>query len=235
VPDEKGPRDLPFLAVDHPDVAAFLYDPFDAARYGAFPDVTNAAEEGFLDYLRARVGEDEGEAIAANHRRHAKAAEAALEAMVEEDCRDFFGGDDAAMVFHLAYGSEVLDRFGRLLAFLNARVEDADRRKPDYNERLAMAGVTQPYFIWPNIQPFLGLELLEAAPSPAELPQWIAAPQGRKLREARQAVGAARTAGDGIFAPGTRCASRPRNCGYSPGGGCRTASSSTSRSLARRS
>jgi hypothetical protein len=201
VPDADGPRDLPFLAVDHPEVAAFLDNPFDAARYGAFPEPANEAEEAFLDHLRGRVGQGGGAALAANHRQHAKAAEAALEAMLEEDCRDFFGGDEAAMVFHLAYGSEVLDRYGRLLAFLNARVEDADRRKPEYNERLAMAGFTQPYFIWPNIQPFLGLDLLDAVPSPAELPQWIAAPQGRKLREARQAVAAARAAGDGIFDP----------------------------------
>ncbi len=199
VPNAQGATDQPFLALDSAKVAEFLDDPFDAERYGAFPAAESEVEERFLAFLRARVGRGEGRLLGENHRRHAKAAEAALEQMVTEDCQDVFAGDTGAMVFHLAYGTEVLDRYGRLLAFINARVEDAGRRKPTYNERLAMGGLTQPFFIWPNIQPFLGLDLLDAVPSPDELAGWIDGPQGRKLREARQVIGGARDAGLGIF------------------------------------
>lgn len=187
---------------------AFLGQAFDEDRFGPFRgEVSYSAGKSFLARLAERIRAAGGGAAAAvNHRVHAKVAEDALERMITADCAALYGGDLAAMQFHLAYGNDVFDRYGRLLAHVNVSAADRDRRPPDYNMRLAAEGWATPYFIWPNIQPFLGLPLLQAAMSPADFEAALSADDGhaRRLRDARAAVAAARSAGQGIYTPGNR-------------------------------
>jgi endonuclease YncB( thermonuclease family) len=203
-----GGSQSPWLSTDNEEVKAFLDQAFDEDRFGPFRgEVSYSAGKSFLARLAERIRAAGGGAAAAvNHRVHAKAAEDALERMITADCAALYGGDLAAMQFHLAYGNDVFDRYGRLLAHVNVSAADRDRRPPDYNMRLAAEGWATPYFIWPNIQPFLGLPLLRAAMSPADFEAALGADDGhaRRLRDARAAVAAARSAGQGIYAPGNR-------------------------------
>jgi hypothetical protein len=91
-----------------------------------------------------------------------------------------------------------MDGYGRLLCFLNVNEPDRARRPEDYNLRALRAGLALPYFIWPNIDPFLRTgSVTGAAGAPRPLRQAIA--DSRSLRIAREAVRAVRTAGGGLY------------------------------------
>ncbi|MFN6955174.1 MAG: hypothetical protein ACK4PG_10310 [Acetobacteraceae bacterium] len=203
-----GGTQSPWLNTGHDEAKAFLDTAFDEDRFGPFRgEVSYSAGKAFLAHLAERIrAAGGGAAVADNHRAHGKAAEDALETMIAADCAAQFAGNAAAMQFHLAYGNDVFDRYGRLLAYVNVAVADAARRPPDLNTRLAAEGWATPYFIWPNTQPFLGLPLLRAALGPAAFEAALAAKDrhAKRLADARAAVAAARAAGKGIYAPGNR-------------------------------
>jgi hypothetical protein len=103
--------------------------------------------------------------------------------------------------FFLAFAFEVMDRYGRLLGYLN-REQPQDKasqpRPPSYNERLLALGVASPYFIWPNVNPFRRAgSLTEAVPLPKKITQ--VAERDAVLDAAREAVRSARAKGIGIF------------------------------------
>ena len=63
--------------------------------------------------------------------------------------------------------SAEIDR--RFLAFVNRNQPDANNPSPrplPYNERILQKGAALPYFIWPNIDPFRDVSLLDAVISP---------------------------------------------------------------------
>ena len=67
-----------------------------------------------------------------------------------------------------------------------------------YNERLLLSGSAAPYFIFPNIEPFVKIQPFDAANlSPAGF--WNVIDGAKKLQDARKGVAAARAAGTGIF------------------------------------
>jgi endonuclease YncB( thermonuclease family) len=203
LPGKDGRQGGTWLALDNTEVAAFLDDPFDAARYGPFPQPEgDASAGGFLAHLRRLLPKGGGQRAAANHRRHAKAAERRLEEMIREDIAAFSGGDATRHELHIAFANEVFDRYGRLLGHVNASVAERDRRPPSLNERLLAEGLALPFFVWPNVEPFLGLPLAKAVPAPKELDALLASPAARRLAAARAAVAAARTQPMGVFAAG---------------------------------
>jgi endonuclease YncB( thermonuclease family) len=200
-----GNLSVRFLGVDTPEVsivlpptgrfesiggaewAALLADPF-ADRYGVI-DLAPALRAN----LAGRVGPD----CAANHYRHAMAAQRALEAEVQSDLAAS-GGDRTAFRFFVAFAGEVMDGYGRLLGWINREQRDTPRPL-DYNSRLLAAGYALPYFIWPNINPFRKqASAVEAVPVPGTA-ALVASREG-SLRESRRAVRAARDAGKGVFA-----------------------------------
>ena len=200
-----GNLSIRFLGVDTPEVsislppadrfesigganwAAFLADPF-SDRFGLI-DLAPALRA----HLAARLGAD----CAANHYRHALAAQRALEAEVQADVADS-GGDRAAFRFFVAFAGEVMDSYGRLLGYINC-FQNEPPRPPDYNSRLLAAGHALPYFIWPNVNPFRRqASLIEAVPVPGTAA--LVAGRESSLRAARLAVRAARDAGHGVFA-----------------------------------
>jgi endonuclease YncB( thermonuclease family) len=105
----------------------------------------------------------------------------------------------------MAFSNEFLDSYGRLLCYLNSSTDNYrsqkhkdEVKKLSYNERQLAAGWAVPYFIWPNIQPFL---IIDAFFKKNVLPKnfWILIKSSSKLRQARKFVSDARTNSVGIF------------------------------------
>ena len=198
-----------FLGVDTPEVAftlpggknpipiadpkweTFLSDPF-----ADWPD----AKDVLGTDLHTFLSDHTGPGTATNHAAQAKAAEEKLEEFVSADVDTFAGGDHTTFVFFLRYAKDVIDRYGRLLAYITVNVaKAADAPALTYNERMLEEGMAAPYFIWPNLDPFKKQpNLLDAVPAPADIP--AIAGTGR-LKQARQFVASARTNGKGIFGP----------------------------------
>lgn len=173
----------------------FLSDPF-AAQWPAFPAPLDGALEA---HLAARVGPG----AATNHRRHAEAAQRALEHLIEQDAQAMGWADSAAVEFFLAFAREVTDGYGRFLAYVNRNQTDPVDPAPrpaTYNERMLATGLASPYFIWPNVNPFRRQgSLLGSVPAPGTAND--VAEGDSALRDARNAVRTARLNGIGIFDP----------------------------------
>lgn len=175
-----------FLKIDSRDWESFLADPFAEA----LPQIP-------LDpALKADLVSRAGPRAAKNHADHAAAAQRALENEIQADM-NARGLTKRTVEFFAAFTREIADRYGRLLAFLNIRDQSATR-PADYNTRMLKKGLATPYFIWPNIDPWRSRgSLTEAALPPDEFR--AQASQSKSLREAREAVAAARNAHLGIF------------------------------------
>jgi endonuclease YncB( thermonuclease family) len=200
-----GNLSIRFLGIDTPEVSFALPD-----RPNVFLSIRNAAWEQFLadpfantlpplnldPGLRADLQPRLGPGTATNHADHAKAAHEELERQIQADMNER-GLTDDTMLFFAAFAREIIDRYGRLLAYLN--VDDPSARRPrDYNTRIVEKGFATPYFIWPNIDPWRSIgSLSDAALPPAQLRQQANGPG--KFRDVRQAVAQARTDKVGIF------------------------------------
>jgi hypothetical protein len=198
-----------FLGVDTPEVAFALpgeenptpitdpkWDSFLSNPFADWPD----SKEVLGPALHSFLVDHTGPGTAANHADHAAAAQHKLEQLVTADVAEFAGGDNAAFVFLLRYANDVIDSYGRLLAYLTVNVDNpADAPPLSYNELMLQAGVAAPYFIWPNLDPFKKQpNLLDAVPAPEDIP--AVAGTGR-LKKARNFVARARRDGIGIFEP----------------------------------
>jgi endonuclease YncB( thermonuclease family) len=151
-------------------------------------------DEDLIDYLKAKIKPG----VAMNHHRHATQAEDELEKEVSRDLEDL-GQSVEEFQFFLAFAYEVMDRYGRLLGFIN-RYQPKGKRPLSYNERLLQAGVISPYFIWPNINPFREKRpLANAVIEPNKAKE--EADRDKLLRKAREGVQRARRKGKGIFNP----------------------------------
>jgi endonuclease YncB( thermonuclease family) len=201
-----------FLGVDAPEVSftlpggdprrfvpltgeaweAALADPF-AAHLPAFDPPLDPALQA---HLAARVGPG----TAANHARHAESAHRCLEELVTADLAEL-GHSTEEFEFFLAFAGEVMDRYGRLLGYLNRQQRSATSPTPrprSYNERLLEAGLVIPYFIWPNVNPFRRQRSLAAAvPEPGTANRLAQAESS--LRQAREWVAGAREQGIGVY------------------------------------
>jgi endonuclease YncB( thermonuclease family) len=166
--------------------ANFFDDPFDP-RFGDLP---------LAEPLKAALSDRLGADAAANHARHAELARQGLAEEIERDRTDL-GKSGEEFAFFLAFAHEVIDRYGRLLAYLKPDQPEAEGRLPSYNERMLTRGLAAPYFIWPNIDPFRTQTSLTAAvPRPGEA---TAVASRGALGFARFAVKKARVEERGIF------------------------------------
>ncbi len=167
----------PFVPLTDERWERFLSDPF--------ADGSLRLRRSLRDHLEPLLGPG----CAANHARFAATAKAALRALVEGDL-DEAGGSREEFRFFMAFASEVLDGYGRLLCYLN-RDQPRPPRPPTYNERLLVAGEVLPYFIWPNVDPFrVQPSLVDAVPRPGAAPP---------LADERAAVADARSKGIGVW------------------------------------
>ena len=140
------PGESKFTGLSNSKWETYLSDPF-------AEDFNTPLDQGLIDYLQTRVGAG----AAMNHHYHATAAEDALEEEVAKDLIEL-GQTEDSFQFFLAFAYEIMDRYGRFLCFVNRY--QPDRTEPEerplyYNERLLKAGKVCPYFIWPNLHPFL--------------------------------------------------------------------------------
>ena len=184
------PKTTRFLGLDDPAWETFLADPFAAS----LPPFSAPLSAGLRAWLRARVGPG----TAANHARHAALAHRSLEELMEADATKLGRPSKGAKLF-VAFAHEVLDRYGRMLGFVHPAQPDAAPadRLASYNERQLVVGAALPYFIWPNIDPFLRDR---SALAPVALRKKLRG--ARSLQAARRAVKAARAAKMGLFAAG---------------------------------
>ncbi len=159
---------------------------------------------GLLQYLETRIGD--GADVAPNHSRHADNAQRSLEKIMQEDLEKS-GKKAADFALFMAFGHEFLDGTGRLLCYLNSDGKNFDDpavskavTRFSYNERQLSSGTALPYFIWPNIQPFL----LGSPFAPENIrPEtfWKTVQRSSKLKNARKHIQEARKAGMGVFDP----------------------------------
>lgn len=186
------PGQSKFTGLSDNDWDVYLTDPFAGALDPFNPPLT----EGLLNHLKDRVGAG----AAMNHFRHASAAEDSLEQEVLADLQAL-GQTEENFRFFLVFANEVMDRYGRLLCFINR--EQADPAVPEprpltYNERLLKLGKVSPYLIWPNINPFRKQEnLIKAVIPPGRAPD--IANREETLRSARNSVRDARQNRIGLF------------------------------------
>lgn len=184
LPGERG-----FIGLSNIKWERYLSDPF-----------TNWPQESRLDqdlihYLKAKI--KPGGAM--NHYRHATEAEDELEKEVSRDLEDL-GQSEEEFRFFLVFAYEIMDRYGRLLCYMN-RDQPGRQSPPSYNERLLQAGRVNPYFIWPNVNPFREKRpLVQAVPEPNTIKD--VADRDEVLRNAREEVHEARQKGIGIFDSG---------------------------------
>lgn len=181
-----------FVSLSDPRWEAYLSDPF------ATP-FDQPLAPGLLAYLRGRVGQR----AAANHHEHAQSAEVELESAVTKDM-GVLGQTAEDFLFFMAFAHEVMDRYGRLLGYINRYQRDPSLPEPrplSYNERQLQTGRAMPYFIWPNIDPFRAQgSVLEAVLAPGTA-QDVARTVPR-LRDAREWVRQARVQKFGLYDPG---------------------------------
>jgi len=184
-----------FIRLSDPQWEDFLRDPFAAS----WPPFEPPLSPALLCHLRACVGPG----AAMNHHLHASAAEDALEEEILKDAA-VLGQSAAELRFFLVFAQEVMDGYGRLLCYLNREQPDANLPEPrprSYNERLLRLGQVAPYFIWPNINPFLAKgqrgSIVEAVPAPGTAHSLAVSDPA--LRDARQSVQEARRQGIGIY------------------------------------
>jgi endonuclease YncB( thermonuclease family) len=177
-----GERTFPSIGGDR--WKAFLSDPF-APTLPAFSPALPGA-------LRAHLDAAVGPGCAENHHALARAAETKFQDLVEADIAAAGIPADQFGLF-LAFAHEVIDRYGRFLTFLHR--DDQTAKPRPYNEQLLAAGVAAPYFIWPNVAPFV---------RDRRVPQPGVPIGGTHLDAARTAVASARQNQLGIFAAGNR-------------------------------
>ena len=186
-----------FISIADPRWAEFLDDPFDAA-YGA---IDPPLDPGLQASLASRVGPG----AAANHAELSKTSENALESLIETDIQAL-GETPETFRFFCSFATEVMDAYGRLLCYLNRDQPDADDPEPrpnSYNERLLALGRVTPYFIWPNLDPYMEPKrLVDAVPVPnTDAPANVTIEGRLSFDEARESVRQARLQGLGIFDP----------------------------------
>jgi endonuclease YncB( thermonuclease family) len=197
-----------FLGIDTPEVSFTIrttntFVPIGNAKWVAFwtsGEWKNMPLDPTLSsHLAGRIGD--GTLVASNHKALADAARQELIALIEADMAAS-GKDKESFWFFHAYSYEVLDRYARILCYLHSERANFDppsqAGKLSYNEQLLKSGAAAPYFIFPNIQPFMKNGPFDAVNlAPAGF--WSAIDGAKKLQDARKAVAAARAAGHGIF------------------------------------
>ena len=198
-----------FLGIDAPEISFTLRTkgpPFVPIGHQKWKDFWTSGtwkdqltDVPLKNHLEARIGN--GDNVASNHEALAKSAKQDLIKLIEAD-RNASGKTNEEFRFFLAFAYEFLEGFGRMLCFLHPdRDNFASHVAPSklsYNEQLLETGSVVPYFIYPNIEPFLKIQPFEQSNLvPAAF--WQNVNGASRLQGARRAVAAARTAGLGVF------------------------------------
>jgi len=155
------PNEIVFTSIGNEKWEKFLENPFASNLPPFTPPLTKDLAFHLQSKLKNRT--------AINHFYHAQKAEDTLEEELKKDLHALHQSEKEFTLF-LAFAHEVMDRYGRLLCFINRNQvskEDPEPRPLTYNERLLRLGKVMPYFIWPNINPFRKQKnIVDAVPQP---------------------------------------------------------------------
>lgn len=182
-----------FVALDDHKWIDFLAEPFAAG---------SLFTQSLTAYIQGQIAQG---GAAVNHHDHAAAAEVQLQKLIEADVNEYQDTeliqDHKEFDFFLQFAFEILDGFGRFLAFINRSQPNPNEPSPrpeDYNTRMLETGFAAPYFIWPNVNPFRARgSILDAVFAPGTAMD--IATSDPKLSDARLSVKQARARGDGIY------------------------------------
>jgi len=159
---------------------------------------------GLLADLEKRIADGVG--AAANHARYARKAKTNLEDIISQDIKTSGVSADKFALF-MSFGLEFLDGYGRLLCYLNSARENFSDpavaravTRWSYNERQLLSGWALPYFIWPNVQPFINKRPFDEENARPE-GFWEIIRTAGKLQDARSNVASARAQGTGVYNP----------------------------------
>ncbi|MDD1749248.1 MAG: hypothetical protein LUO89_05165 [Methanothrix sp.] len=165
---------------------------------GGFPERPSGRIRARVLGLKSICKVGVGPGVALNHYKHAKAAKEALVNEVQKDLQEL-GKTPQDFEFFMAFSYEIVDRYGRLLGYINRDQPSKEGRPLTYNERLLKAAVICLYFIWPNINPFKKSQsIVKAVIEPGHAAN--VANRDSTLRQARQWLQDARKQKIGIFA-----------------------------------
>lgn len=145
-----------------------------------------------------------GKNVSKNHAELAREAEKSLVKIITSDFNKS-KKSVRSFTFFMAFGNDFLDGYGRLLCYLNSSTDnfksqkDQDEvKKISYNEKQLATGWAVPYFIWPNVQPFLSVKAFaKENVNPKNF--WTLIKKASKLHQARKSVELARSSNKGIF------------------------------------
>jgi endonuclease YncB( thermonuclease family) len=181
-----------FVGLNAPEWEEFLSDPFSAG----LPPFSPPLDLELVQYLQNRCGPG----TAQNHARLAQKAQRVLEDFIQADLVSL-GQDNSTFRFFIAFATDVIDRYGRFLGYINRDqpIETEENPRPlTYNERMLQAAWATPYFIWPNLNPFRKQPAITHAVIPPGSAHDVAE-SDRSLRQARQWIREARENKVGIF------------------------------------
>lgn len=151
----------------------YLKDPFD---YHGSDKFIKSLGDGLFNYLKKKMTSK----TAHNHQLHADKAAEELRKQIKDDMEKYQpnhnsnnndnNNDNDKFKFFLAFAHELMDRYGRFLGYIDRKKTKEERKKDNltYNEIMLQKGLASPYFIWPNINPFIKIESLTKAIYPPE-------------------------------------------------------------------
>jgi endonuclease YncB( thermonuclease family) len=200
--------DTPEISLEYPDLSGdpnskkwlsrykfeqYLTNPF-SANYPNSTAFKESLGSELVEYLEYRLDEH----AAKNHYDLAMIAQRKLEDTVqlEVNKREVQGRE---FRFFMTFANEVMDRYGRFLCYLDTDRDPSERNgQLTYNEQMLQSGLAAPYFIWPNVDPFIDQQRpVNAVPDINNFQNSIN--KSKRLRDARNYVKNARESHLGIF------------------------------------
>ena len=171
----------------------YLHNPF-------LPDYPNNDEfiKNLTDDLKNHLEAKLNHETAKNHKTHADDATKGLEKIIQEDY-DAKTALTEDFKFFMAFSYEIMDGLGRFLCYLDYdKSRDERDDKITYNEKMLREGHAEPYFIWPNTNPFSKeSSIKDAAFGPDEF--YTKIENDKRFSDARNFVQTARKKKKGIF------------------------------------
>src|SRR5215203_1550278 len=182
-----------WLSISNEKFQKYLAKPFDS-QHSDSQKYKDALGSKLVSYLEDKLNAN----TAKNHHDLAMKAHRKLERIVEADVQER-ENQNMKFRFFMAFAFEILDRYGRFLCYLDRDNNPQERQgRISYSERMLETGFAAPYFIWPNLNPFMKSgSIVEAVPDINNFQETIN--KSKRLCDARNFVKKARDLKIGIF------------------------------------
>lgn len=156
-----------WLSTSNEKFQKYLARPFDS-QFSDSQRYKDDLGSEVVNYLEDKLNAS----TAKNHHDLAMKAQRELERIVEADVQER-ENQNRKFRFFMAFAFEILDRYGRFLCYLDRDNNPQEREgRISYNERMLETGFAAPYFIWPNLNPFIKSgSIVEAVPDINNFPR----------------------------------------------------------------